>query len=207
MVRPMAKALEYDRSLLERLYTDPDLDIPRTMLDVKSSSGGGWSHSDVLRQVQYRFPAELAAFPSATFYEGRLRTGTEVTPALVNSAFPWPQRDGRPFPVVFVPCSTEEDMGGSSKSNEGQARLVAHIVHLLRTPKDGETEVDALGITALTPYTKQAKALRAAIPSGAEVQAYTIDSFQGREDDVIVFSTVRCNVYDEIGFVEDARRL
>jgi hypothetical protein len=31
----MAKALEYDRSLLERLYTDPNIDIPRTMLDVR----------------------------------------------------------------------------------------------------------------------------------------------------------------------------
>jgi hypothetical protein len=36
MVRPMAKALEHDRSLLERLYTDTTLDIPRTMLDASS---------------------------------------------------------------------------------------------------------------------------------------------------------------------------
>jgi hypothetical protein len=34
-VRPMAKALEYDVSLLERLYTDPSRpEIQRTMLDV-----------------------------------------------------------------------------------------------------------------------------------------------------------------------------
>jgi superfamily I DNA and/or RNA helicase len=98
-------------------------------------------------------------------------------------------------------------MGGSSKSNAGQARLVAHIINLLRTPKEGEASTEELGITALTPYTKQARALRGAIPSRFDVQAYTIDSFQGREDDIIIFSTVRCNVHDDIGFVEDARRL
>jgi superfamily I DNA and/or RNA helicase len=163
--------------------------------------------SDAVLQVQYRFPQELAAFPSTTFYEGRLRTGTGATPPLSGSCFPWPVRDGRPFPVVFVPCATEEDTGGSSKSNAGQAQLVAHIICLLRTPENEEAGIEELGITALTPYTKQAKALRGAISSRFDVQAYTIDSFQGREDDIVIFSTVRCNVHDDIGFVEDARRL
>jgi superfamily I DNA and/or RNA helicase len=133
---------------------------------------------------------------------------------LKASQFPWPlNANGVVMPAVFVQCAAEEDMGGSSKSNEGQANLVAHIVKLLKTSRNEGTEEDAPtpfeppGITALTPYTKQAKLLRSTIPTQHDVPAYTIDSFQGRESDVIVFSTVRCNAVEDIGFVEDPRRL
>lgn len=100
-------------------------------------------------------------------------------------------------------------MGGSSKSNEGQAKLVTHIISLLQTAR-AEVEADdfeILGVTVLSPYTKQVKLLRSTIPSKWDVSAYTIDSFQGREDDVIIFTTVRSNASQDIGFVEDERRL
>ncbi len=40
-----------------------------------------------------------------------------------------------------------------------------------------------------------------------DVVVSTIDGFQGREGDIVVFSTVRCNTEGDIGFVEDERRL
>jgi len=56
-------------------------------------------------------------------------------------------------------------------------------------------------ITVLTPYTKQVSAL-----NSQDVQVFTIDSFQGRECDVIISSTVRCNIKRDIRFVEDERK-
>ena len=85
-------------------------------------------------QVQYRFSAAVAHFPSQEFYEGRLQTGTpheaEIAATLGVSSFPWPHdtENGRISPVVFVPCTSEEDYGRSSKSNAGQVALVKHIV-------------------------------------------------------------------------------
>lgn len=117
-----------------------------------------------------------------------------------------------------------------SKGNTGQVDLIKHIVKLLTTPKppsestsspkdvsagskgkDRQREKDKEdfkhpNITALSPYTKQAKALRDAL-SSSNTPSYTIDSFQGRESDIIIFSTVRSNVDNDVGFVEDARRL
>lgn len=98
-------------------------------------------------------------------------------------------------------------MGGMSKSNEGQARVLKEIVSMITAAKDdeGAANLAKLKITGLSPYAKQVRLLKNTLPSS--VPSFTIDSFQGRESDIIIFSTVRCNAIGDIGFVEDARRL
>jgi regulator of nonsense transcripts 1 len=173
-----------------------------------------------LSQVQYRFPQELAHFPSQEFYNGELISGIENPQAALRilsySSFPWPRRNGMIVPTVFVPCGDEEDMSGrmTSKQNIGQARMVAHIVHLLRSsvernpPLDADqaAELGALKVTVLCPYTAQRQLIENRVQRFG-VSCSTVDSFQGRESDIIVFSTVRSNPSHEVGFLEDARRL
>ncbi|TCD62010.1 hypothetical protein EIP91_007628 [Steccherinum ochraceum] len=201
MVKPMGKALEYDKSLFERLWTGPPhTGLTRTMLD-----------------VQYRFSADVAHFPSTEFYEGKLQTGNprheEIAAKLGPSTFPWPRHaDGRIVPVVFVPCRSEEDYGRSSKSNEGQVALVKHMLSLLRTPSSDSEDaalarLQSISVALLTPYSRQVKLMTEEIGTNEHTVISTIDGFQGRESDVVFFSTVRCNVEGDIGFVEDMRRL
>ncbi|EGO30083.1 putative restrictase [Serpula lacrymans var. lacrymans S7.9] len=190
-VKSMGKALEYDVSLLERLYTgDTKFGMVKTMLN-----------------VQYRFPRELAEFPSQEFYNDKLLSHIEdsqkVLGILQKMPFPWPTRDASIVPTVFVQCSTGETMGSSSKGNEGQAELVARLIPMLKPEVHDQKE--ELAIAVLSPYTRQIEMLKSLLPS--TVACHTIDSFQGRESDIVIFSTVRCNVSGEIGFVEDARRL
>ncbi|KDR76562.1 hypothetical protein GALMADRAFT_450547 [Galerina marginata CBS 339.88] len=197
-VRNMAKALEYDVSLLERLYT-------------KTSSGGGLAKT--MLDVQYRSPRALNIFPSNEFYEGQLRTSegnADVSNFLSFSEFPWPVENGSIIPTAFVQCGEEEDMGDRSKSNQGQVEVIRRIVPLIasqRPDTDDETKAKlaALKTTVLSPYTKQIQALRHKLPSS--ITCSTIDSFQGRESDIIIFSTVRCNVEGDVGFLDDPRRL
>ncbi|KDQ12222.1 hypothetical protein BOTBODRAFT_96787, partial [Botryobasidium botryosum FD-172 SS1] len=190
-VKPLGKVFNFDVSLLERLYTGPEqAGLSRTMLD-----------------VQYRFPEELARFPSDHFYQGKLRTGTEFRPdverTLRNMQFAWPSgRDGHIIANVFVECAAEEDYGRSSKANAGQAELIKYIG---KGDTSATDELTSLEITVLTPYTRQVRELRQRLPSSIIVS--TVDSFQGRESDIIVFSTVRCNANEDIGFLDDARRL
>lgn len=40
-----------------------------------------------------------------------------------------------------------------------------------------------------------------------DVEIATVDSFQGREKEIILISTVRSNNKDQIGFVKDERRM
>lgn len=40
-----------------------------------------------------------------------------------------------------------------------------------------------------------------------DVRVGTVDSFQGQETDLVLFSSVRSNLMRELGFLRDARRL
>jgi len=189
----MAKVLEYDVSLLERLYikSEESDGLVKTMLD-----------------IQYRSPRELNIFPSTEFYEGRLRThegNAQVSNFLSSSTFPWPVRNGAVVPIVFIQCGEEEDMGNRSKGNQGQVEVIRRVLPLLTAQNpdsQAEPRLAELKITVLSPYTKQIQALR-----HKSIACSTIDSFQGRESDIIVFSTVRCNVDGDLGFLDDPRRL
>lgn len=106
---------------------------------------------------------------------------------------------------MFIPCLALEDFGGQSKQNEGQAQLAAHIVKLLQ-PSDANVAVKPpLTIAILAPYSKQVQRLKSLIPYGANI--HTVDGFQGREADFIIYSTVRSNLAHDIGFLTDERRL
>lgn len=129
------------------------------------------------------------------------------------SSFPWPSDNaGLKVPLTFIPCSAEEDVGRASKSNKAQADLVQYIVGLLRTAhpdstssaEDGE-KLRNLSIAVLSPYSAQVKLLKHNLPDYITVS--TIDGFQGREADIVIFTTVRSNMEGDIGFLEDARRL
>lgn len=176
------------------------------MLDV-SRPGFSSCHDLTCPKVQYRFPEALAAFPSKTFYDGKLKTGKPYSlkddDRLSASSFPWPRDErGRIVPNVFVQCSAEEDYGRSSKSNTGQVDLVERIVKLLAPV--AVSEENTLEIVALSPYSRQVKAMRDRL---SQITASTIDGFQGREADVVVYSTVRSNAEGDIGFLDDRRRL
>ncbi|KEP53488.1 RNA-dependent RNA polymerase [Rhizoctonia solani 123E] len=206
-VRPQAKALDYDVSLMERLYTGPErTGMSRIMLD-----------------TQYRFPEALARFPSREFYNASLRTGipddgfTERFEHLTQTNFPWPRGTERnPNALntnVFVSCKSEESYGRSSKENVGQAEVVMRILKLLRTRRNATEASDPppLSITILSPYSRQVKLLRGMLDNDSTVskntEVHTIDGFQGREAEVIIFTTVRSNPSGDIGFLEDERRL
>jgi len=184
----LAGAVGFDRSLFERVFTSPNK-ARKLMLD-----------------TQYRMHQGICAFSSREFYQGKLKTG--ISPAerpLGKSSFPWPE--GQDQRMVFVECASREEMGQKSKTNEGQAKVCLEVCKLLGTGDDERQEQ----IAVLTPYAKQAEMLKRMVaPLTCKVAAYevsSIDGFQGREADVVVFVTVRCNQSHEIGFLKDLRRM
>jgi len=162
-------------------------------------------------EIQYRFPRVLAEFPSREFYEGRLQTGNDdlvgLEAQLQRTTFPWPRGpDGLLIPNVFVNCAAEEDRGGQSKSNEEQAKLAKRIVELISSaPAGAPAQQNRPEIAVLTPYKKQVELVRTLVSS--DIKVSTVDGFQGREADFIIYTSVRSNFSNDIGFLDDRRRL
>ncbi|EME78058.1 uncharacterized protein MYCFIDRAFT_145022 [Pseudocercospora fijiensis CIRAD86] len=179
----------FDVSLFERHYT-------------ASSSSSSSSSAKVMLDTQYRMHPDICKFSSQEFYFGRLYSDRAMGGSirLPSSAFPWPGESRK----VFVQCSTSEDLGHQSKSNEGQIALCREICRLLLT-RDSHAMKDDTSIAILTPYSRQRLRLSSELPG--ELIVSSIDGFQGREADIVVFVTVRCNVHYEIGFLKDLRRL
>jgi len=159
-------------------------------------------------RVQYRMGPALLEFPSRYFYNGLVTCPPEsllssMATAKPPAGFPWPKSEPIAFVHLGSNLETTHDLGG--KSNPTEAELVVKIVLGLLSEK----EIEARGIAIISPYAKQVQLIRSLLFSRNvnDVRVGTVDSFQGQETDLVVFSAVRSNPLHEIGFLRDPRRL
>ncbi|PNH05409.1 ATP-dependent helicase NAM7 [Tetrabaena socialis] len=134
--------------------------------------------------LSYRLPPALCAFISDTMYGGLLRSGRK---AAGRPAVRWVDVQGR-----------EEKLEGTSWSNEAECEAACGLA---RRGFQGSSW------TVLTGYDKQRWLLSKGVVqrgSGGE-RVYNIDTFQGREDEVVIVSLVRRG--DSLGFMVDDRRV
>lgn len=162
-------------------------------------------HPVTLLETQYRMHPEISAFSSAFFYESRLKDGDNVKSSLYRRPFHENSRF-RPFQVFDVP-SMEEKMGHSLYNLEEAEFLSSFLFDFLSKHPD-----DFMDIGIITPYKEQKKTILKCIQRIFPVEALqsvevdTVDSFQGREKQIILFSCVRAES-SGIGFLSDIRRM
>jgi superfamily I DNA and/or RNA helicase len=164
-------------------------------------------------RVQYRMSPGLLEHPSTYFYKGRITCAEDLSDRNLDppAGFPWPKDQ----PLAFVQSgngNSEVAHNFGGRSNPTEAKLVARIVSNLLAAG----EVDDSEIAVISPYSKQVQLIRTELASfdatkvskkAQNVRVGTVDSFQGQEKEVIIFSAVRSNPLSELGFLRDARRL
>lgn len=198
-----AAGLAYGQSLLERVF--------RAGMDVQ------------LLNTQYRMHPAISSFPRRYFYSGRLKDDESVQGE--HRARPFHRDPIKPKlgPYVFLDISEgEERRSRDDRSifNSSEAELASLIYTKLKKeyPSDslfspsGKAPGSSTGFGVITPYKRQMQELRQSferngVPTG-DVEIDTVDSFQGREKDVVIFSCVRTAAAERgIGFVRDVRRM
>ena len=131
-----------------------------------------------LLSVQKMHP-DIAEFSNKQFYDGKLKSD-------YNYKF-----DIKPLEIIHV--DGNEEKIGNSFSNKIEVQKVIEIFNKFNSIfKD---------IVIIAPYQAQCDLLR---KMNNNLNVHTLDSFQGREADMIILCTVRSTT---LGFWDDERRL
>lgn len=183
-------------------------------------------HPYRMLDVQYRCPHEVGEYLSKYFYDSKLKNDpgpkenhhhkeilnidlegiaskyneilkemdlkAEITPKILKLC-----SDPKNTLIFIDTLGSCRESGDYSKSNPLEAVIAASIIDLLRHATDD--------ILLLTPYQRQNNWIKTYLKR--EIRSGTIDSYQGREHDIVLLSLVRSNDEGEIGFLGDLRRL
>ncbi|XP_024543048.1 probable helicase DDB_G0274399 [Selaginella moellendorffii] len=158
--------------------------------------------------TQYRMHPEIRSFPSTHYYGGQLKDGSTVLHGNRSATF---HRERCFEPYRFFDIRDGQERPGSMQSltNPDEAEFIFQLLRVLKERYPEEVRPGRIGV--ITPYQEQRKVLQEnmrSLHSGIDVN--TVDSFQGREADIIVLSTVRASFGDSqagVGFLADVRRM
>ena len=176
----------------------------QTLIEQSDESGGEYA---AMLRTQYRMAPEIGNLVSEVFYEGKLENGARAP----RDGFGW-----MPKPVTWFTTSYRNDRResrrGQSFANTAEAEVVVALLEKLAAkPPPGS---DPISVGVITGYLAQVDELtRRVNPRNRskwrrlDIDVATVDSFQGRECDVVIYSTVRSNDQWTIGFLKDYRRV
>ncbi len=176
-----------------------DVDRARRSLFEELFSSVPPSNRATLR-VQYRMHRSIGSFVGDLYYSdiGGLETGVPDEGRTIDV----PQLDGASR-VFWVDVDGRVAPDGTSSYNVAEMQAVQRVVRLLFRERTSPLEV-----AVIAPYLAQVRRIRdmGLRGDGARVVVATVDAFQGRQVDVVVYSFVKDHP-DAGRFVADPRRL
>jgi len=157
-------------------------------------------------EIQYRMNEKINNFPSCEFYECRVKTFEKIKNIIIKDLeIKEDENFGGFEPLVFFDTKgkflEKIKKGSPSKYNPLEAEFVVNLVD--KFVKAGAKE-DYIGI--ITPYKDHEEYIKKLLKD-KKIEVKSVDGFQGREKEIIILSLVRANEKEQIGFLDDLRRL
>ena len=157
-------------------------------------------------RTQHRMVPAIGRLVSQCFYEGRLE----------NEERRWDQTFAAllPRPVVWLTTSRLPNRGESavegSYANALEARMIEDLLGRVEAVAASAGRPWRIGV--ITGYSAQRQTLERMIArhmssSVLSIECNTVDAFQGREVDVVIYSVTRSNSRRKLGFLGEMRRL
>ena len=219
---PMAKARRWiivgdDRQLPP--FVDDRLIVPKLLdtydLDEKALRDTLFTHlknglpdkSHVELYTQHRMTPAIGELVSHCFYDDKLKSEERGWDSRLSPVLP--------KPVVWITTSKlsnrEETRHAPSFSNPAEVRVITELIDSLEERAANANATYSVGV--LSGYVAQKEALERALASRMgpdrhlKIECNTVDAFQGREVDIVVYSITRSNPKHQLGFLGEMRRL
>lgn len=152
----------------------------------------------IFLEKQFRMKKEILGFPNQTYYENKVFTEPNLnhhTIKAISEIF------GTDISLLWIDTAgsdSQEETNGEELSfyNDTEISLVETFMEK-GLPKEFTT--------VISPYRGQVEKLSQ--KAAGRYYTQTIDSFQGRESEIVIISLVRSNPDGEIGFLMNPKRL
>lgn len=147
-------------------------------------------NTSVLLDTQYRMSNQIGKMISELFYNGILRNGRnkDIEDSLLwinyDLSNQWPIINNNETPSIY---------------NKDEVKVINELIKKLK--KDNPQS----SIAVISPYRGQVRELRNFLSEFDNVKIDTVDGFQGKECDIVIFSITR--TYGPYRFLADYRRL
>lgn len=198
-----------DKALLEEFGLDEN-ELRSTLFDRMLS--GLPDHSKKSLRVQRRMTEAIGEMVSECFYDSQLVSRgpepmDEILGVLTRPITWWS--------TSSLPKHFEMSGGydGKSFSNPAESRAVRDILSRLLFARNAGKVTEPLEILVIAPYSAQVNDLNRQIGGvatqlqGVRIEVNSIDAVQGREADLVIFSTVRSNENSRVGFLDSDKRI
>jgi superfamily I DNA and/or RNA helicase len=168
--------------------------------------------SSILLSEQYRMNPLISNFISSSFYNGKYRAGKGTDEKVFPSLF-------FDKPLCFIDTSNYENKGESKfpkqgYSNELEAEFVIKALRQIVNDVKGSPQHGKIEVGVIAPYKKQKQLILSKVNEDKEIdlslidlEVETLDAFQGREKDIIIFSFTRSNRSGELGHTKELYRV
>lgn len=162
-------------------------------------------HKQILT-VQYRMKRNIGNLISQVFYDGKIATEVDDK----NRTHPIKKFEGKS--IVWIDTSMmngkdEDRLKGGSFCNYIENTIIKKLLECFKN----ENVIKDLDIGIITGYRGQKELIRKSVSNGGydkiskKIDINTLDAFQGRENDIIIYSTVRTK--NSIGFQKEKERV
>ncbi|MFS7911495.1 putative P-loop containing nucleoside triphosphate hydrolase, DNA2/NAM7 helicase, helicase [Helianthus anomalus] len=169
-------------------------------------------HQKHLLNVQYRMNPSISQFPNTEFYNGQILDGPNVIDKAREQRFLQEDMYGA-YSFINVDSAKEEFDKNHSTKNMVEVAVIAQIVANLF--EESVLKKRKVTVGCISPYKAQVEAIQAKLGTkynqeanswSFSVNVRSVDGFQGSEEDVIIFSSVRCNHRGSVGFLSSRER-
>ncbi|OAN68841.1 hypothetical protein A8B83_17505 [Rhodobacteraceae bacterium EhC02] len=208
-----------DREALQKASEGLGVDETQLMRsDFERAFGSpyGQTASAVL-DIQYRMAPVIGQLVSDVFYDGQLKTG-RLEPQSEWGALPWPFDSE----ISWVSTSGKETAWSGRVRNDSEVEDIVESLERLARSDQGNrlldnhviTQHSELFVGVIAMYAEQVAAIQRRVATSSldrrwrdQIKIGTVDSYQGKENPIVMVSLVRENSKKNIGFLRTENRI